>query len=122
MWNTTSSLTVAYCIKDQVKSVVKTKADTFPAELDAGDFLYGQGSSSVCEENAKQAMETWAIDKRSCDVESSQRDTRMMKHFVFWENLWENFTSAYTFVSLSWRFWYALYNYWFLKLLDMGID
>ena len=67
---------------------MKTKADTFPAELDAGDFLYGQGSSSVCEEKAKQAMETWAMDQRSCDVESSQRrDTSMMKHFVFWENL-----------------------------------
>ena len=66
---------------------MKTKADTFPAELNAGDFRYGQGSS-VCEENAKQAMETWAIDKRSCDVESSQRrDIRMMKHFVFGSNL-----------------------------------
>lgn len=67
---------------------MKTKADTFPAELNAGDFLYGQGSSSVCEDNAKQAIETWAVDKRSCDVESSQRrDIRMMKHFVFGENL-----------------------------------
>lgn len=54
-----SSYSVAYCVKDQVRSVVKTKADTFPAELDT-DFLYIQVSSSVCEWDARQVMKTWA--------------------------------------------------------------
>lgn len=47
---------------------MKTQADTFSAELDAVEFLYIQDSSSACECNAKQVIETWAIDKRSITI------------------------------------------------------